>query len=83
MQVGTLPIEYLEPEGWFDRAKIVIEVVLETEIVMTSGHQNTSKTPGLFLWWCPPPAVAPIALEELRQQARHKRQDSSHLFVFP
>ena len=60
-----------------------MEVVLETEIVMTSGHQNTSKTPGLFLWWCPPPAVAPIALEELRQQARHKRQDSSHLFVFP
>jgi len=30
----------------------------------------------------PPPAAADVALEQLRQ-ARHKRQDSFHIFVCP
>ena len=40
-----------------------------------------SYSPGAFVW-APPPAAARIAIEELRQ-ARHKRQDSCHVFVCP
>ena len=32
--------------------------------------------------WAPPPAIAEVALEELRK-ARIKRQDSTHIFVCP
>ena len=36
---------------------------------------------GCYLW-TPPPAAADVALEQLRQ-ARHKRQDSFHIFACP
>eukprot|EP00978_Attheya_sp_CCMP212_P004701 scaffold10314_cov60-Attheya_sp.AAC.1 len=36
---------------------------------------------GTFIW-CPPPAAADIALEQLRQ-ARIKCQDSCHIFICP
>ncbi len=64
------------PEDWYERAH---------DIVGWKMGQDNFKRPrikrGCYLW-TPPPAAADVALEELRQ-ARHKRQDSFHIFVCP
>jgi hypothetical protein len=69
---------HLQPEDWFERAHDI------SGWKMGAG-QDTFKRPrihrGCYLW-TPPPAAADVALEQLRQ-ARHKRQDSFHIFVCP
>jgi hypothetical protein len=69
-------VTHLQPEDWFERA--------HDASGWKMGPDNF-KTPrikrGCYLW-TPPPAAADVALEQLRQ-ARHKRQDSFHIFVCP
>ncbi len=48
----------------------------------TEGHWILAYKPGKFVWAPPPPAAAGVAVEELRK-ARHKRQDSTHIFYTP
>jgi hypothetical protein len=69
-------VEFLEPEGWFERGHD-----------QDGGKQNTQGfwTPtirsGTFVW-TPPLAAARIALEQLRV-ARIKRQNSLHIVCIP
>jgi len=67
---------HLQPADWFERGH---------DIVGWKLGQDKFKRPrikrGCYLW-TPPPAAADVALEQLRQ-ARHKRQDSFHIFVCP
>ena len=69
-------VEFLQPEDWFVRGHD-----------LNGGEENSEGIwlpkykPGTFVW-IPPPAAADAAIEELRK-ARHKRQDSMHVFVCP
>lgn len=70
-------LEYLTPTDWFERG----------HDLTGDGYQNLDgvwvpKILSGFYVWSPPPAAAEVALEELRK-ARHKRQESTHLFVCP
>jgi len=67
----------LSPEDWFWKGHD-----------LGSGDHNDdgiwipqSNASGIHLW-APPPAAARVAVEELRK-ARHKRQESIHVFVCP
>ena len=67
---------WLEPRGWFRRGHDVV-----------GGHRNVDGMwlpriqPGIHVW-TPPPIVASFAVEQLRR-ARHKRQESVHIFLCP
>ena len=67
---------HLQPADWFERSH---------DIAGWKMGQDNFERPrikrGCYLW-TPPPAAADVALEQLRQ-ARHKRQDSFHIFVCP
>lgn len=75
---GNNFIHPLSTEDWFDRGHDVI-----------GGRNNTD---GMWIpkfgarrmlhLWAPPPALALLAIEELRK-ARHKRQLATHIFVCP
>lgn len=71
-------VHHLQPEDWFERAHDIVGWKL--------GHDNFKRPRikrGCYLWTPPsPPAAADVALEQLRQ-ARHKRQESFHIFVCP
>ena len=66
----------LKPDGWFVQGHDIggwdHEPYRVPMPVLKSGH---------FLW-APPPAVADVAIEQLRN-ARLKRQNSSHVVVIP
>jgi hypothetical protein len=68
--------EALTPTGSFERGHDILGG--ETD---PKGFWRHHIKPGVFIW-CPPPAAAQVALEELRK-ARIKRQDSLHVFVCP
>ena len=68
--------EFLEATGWFERGHDV-----EGSCRNCDGLWMPSYRFGTFIW-TPPPAAGRIAIEELRQ-ARHKRQQSTHVFVCP
>ncbi len=70
-------LEFLDPEGWFERGHDMTRDGDRN----SEGHWIPSYKSGYFVW-TPPPAAAEIAVEELRK-ARHKRQDSTHLFIVP
>ena len=69
-------LTHLQPSDWFERGHDIVGWKM--------GHDNFKRpriSRGCYLW-TPPPAAADVALEQLRQ-ARHKRQDSFHIFVCP
>ena len=68
--------EVLEPEGWFDRGHDLSGGELNVDGMWMPVYKK-----GVFIW-APPPAAAEAALEQLRK-ARHKRQESAHIFVCP
>ena len=70
-------LEVLEPEGWFERGHDLVQ----GGTTNFEGHWMPKYKAGKYLW-VPPPAAADVAIEELRK-ARHKRQESTHLFVVP
>ena len=72
-QLGN-PVEFLTPEGWFERGHDVNGSTTNSDNVWIPTF-----TKGSFVW-APPPAVSGIVMDELRQ-ARHKRQRSFHVFV--
>ncbi len=74
---GEKDLEFLDPEGWFERGHDLVE---EGD-TNAEGHWIPRTKPGKFVW-CPPPAAADVAVEELRK-ARHKRQESTHIFIVP
>ena len=67
----------LEPEDWFERG----HDLLRTGTTNCDGRWIPEYEAGSFIW-SPAPAAAETALEELRK-ARHKRQDSTHVFIVP
>ena len=72
----NLSIEVLQPEGWFERGHDICGSSQNIDGMWIPRYK-----PAMFIW-APPPAAARTALVELRQ-ARHKRQQSLHIFVCP
>ena len=70
------PIEVLSPEDWFERGHDIQGSTVNLDGVWLPSYKR-----GSFIW-SPPPAVAGIIMDELRQ-ARHKRQKSFHVFICP
>jgi hypothetical protein len=71
-------VEWLEPKDWFTRGHDLIPNKWESN---SDGFKLPCIKPGTFIW-CPAPCAAEVAVEELRK-ARHKRQNSRHLFIVP
>ena len=69
-------VEFLTPEGWFERGHDIAGGDSNVDGVWIPSYR-----PASFVW-SPPPAAARIATEELRQ-ARQKRQLSAHVVVVP
>ena len=67
-------LELLSPKDWFLRGHDISGYACNCD-----GLKESVLTPGYYVW-SPPPAVAEGVVEELRK-ARHKRQDSTHVFV--
>ena len=74
-QIGE-DLEVLTPEGWFDRGHDIDGGYEDESGIWIPKYRSST-----FVWF-PPPAAAEVAVEELRK-ARHKRQNSSHIFVVP
>ena len=72
----TPTIEILSPEGWFERGHDILGYEKNIDGLFIPTIRK-----GTFIW-SPPPAAADVAVQELRK-ARHKRQDSLHVFVCP
>jgi hypothetical protein len=68
----------LTPEQWFTHGHGLDESRWE---VNSDGMKLPTLKKGTFIW-TPPPCAGEAAVEELRM-ARHKRQDSHHLFIIP
>ena len=69
-----------------------LDAILEHQDWFELGHDIVGRCKPESLWipkirsnlcvWCPPPAAAYKAMEQLRI-ARHKRQASTHIFIAP
>lgn len=68
--------EVLTPNGWFDRGHDLNGGEKNCDGMWIPKYKD-----GVYIW-APPPAAAEAALEQLRK-ARHKRQNSTHVFVCP
>ena len=66
----------LEPEDWFELGHDI-----RSWKPGPGGLKHPVVKPGTWIW-APPPAAADAALEEMRK-ARHKRQNSLHIFICP
>ena len=75
-KLGNQCVEWLEAEDWYCRGHDIQGFRKNIDDRTIPSYQQ-----GTFVW-SPPPAAARIALEELRQ-ARHKRQNSAHVFLVP
>jgi hypothetical protein len=77
------PLEYLKPVDWFERGHDLNGG--DWELTMPPPNKERQWMPrykkGRYVW-SPPPGAAPAALEQLRK-SRHKRQNSTHLFICP
>ena len=71
-------VEWLLPDEWFNRGHDVEKGKWEKN---SDGMELPCIKQGLFIW-TPAPCAADVAVEELRK-ARHKRQESQHLFIVP
>jgi hypothetical protein len=69
-------LEVLSPRDWFGRGQGIGGYLTSKENVRLPFFKA-----GTFLW-TPAPAVASVAMEELRR-SRHKRENSVHLFACP
>jgi len=69
-------IEFLDESGWFYRGHDLSGGRLSKE-----GIWMPDTRPGIFVW-CPAPAAAQVAVEQLRE-ARNKRTQSLHVVVLP
>ena len=70
--------EFLSPKDWFTRGHDLDELRWELNC---DGMELPAIKKGTFIW-TPAPSAAEAAIEELRR-ARHKRQNSRHLFIVP
>ena len=70
------PVVFLTPADWFERGHDI------SGYVENCDHIKVPKFRAGTFVWAPPPAAADVAIYELRK-ARHKRQDSLHVFVCP
>ena len=75
-------LESLSPSDWFSRGHDH-DGTFSSPSAFVGEEKITSPNlkPGLLLW-SPPPCIADVAIEEL-QKARHKRQESHHVFIVP
>lgn len=71
-------MEFLNPIDWFTRGHDLNEEDWENNV---DGFSLPCVRKGTFIW-TPAPCTAEAAVEELRK-ARHKRQESQHLFIVP
>ena len=69
-------LEVLKPEGWYQKGHDIIGFTKNCDDFDIPVYKK-----GFYLW-TPPPAVADAVVEELRK-ARHKRQESTHVFACP
>ena len=72
----TEQIEFLNESDWFHRGHDLGGGRLGKE-----GIWMPNTKPGIFVW-CPAPAAAQVAVEQLRE-ARNKRTESLHIVVLP
>ena len=70
--------EFLEPKDWFRRGHDIEDSSWE---INSDGLKLPSIKKGTYIW-TPQPCAGVTAVEELRR-ARHKRQQSRHLFIIP
>ncbi|GFH53884.1 hypothetical protein CTEN210_10360 [Chaetoceros tenuissimus] len=69
-------LEFLSMEDWFERGHDILEGSVNVD-----GQWVPNYVSGNFVW-SPPPSLALPCLEEIRR-ARHKRQESTHIFICP
>ena len=74
-QVKIVP---LTPEGWFEEGHGITGGALDKRNIWIPNHEPSNQ----WHLWCPPPAAADAALEELAK-ARHKRTDTYHVLAIP
>ncbi len=75
---GNPDLSPMTPEEWFVEAHGVCGGDLNADGIWMPRHEKPMQTH----LWCPAPAVADAALEELLK-ARHKRTDTFHIVVIP
>ena len=76
---GQDKIKPLSPEGWYEEGHGIIgKGVHDRRKVWMPTHEP----PNQWHLWCPPPAAADAAMEELAK-ARHKRTDTYHVIAIP
>ena len=73
---GQSKIEFLSPEGWYERGHDILGGTKNEDKVWTPNYKD-----GTFIW-TPPPAAAQTAVEQLRK-ARLKRENSTHVVIIP
>jgi hypothetical protein len=71
-------ISPLTPEDWYVRGHGISGGAPDKRGVWIPTHEPAGRTH----LWCPPPAAADAALEQLLQ-ARHKRTDTTHIVMIP
>ena len=75
---GQDEIKPLSPEGWYEEGHGITGGAPDKRGVYIPHHEPRNQ----WHLWCPPPAAADAAMEEL-SKARHKRTDTFHLVAIP
>ena len=69
-------LAFLSPEDWFEKGHDISGGTKNGDGIWLPNYAK-----GTYIW-APAPAAGAVAVEELRH-ARHKRKDSTHIFVVP